>query len=85
MNPEDVSETARALPERYADRLSADVLEGLQLMRDGGEFGELISLLAAALAKTQTPVTSVERDELRALAEATGEGGEYLDALTVQG
>lgn len=84
MNQDDVIKAGRELPERYADRVSPEVRDGMQLMRDGGEYGELVGLLTAALAKSGVPITAAERDELRQLAEATGEGGEYVDGLTVR-
>lgn len=85
MDEAEVSRRAAALPEQYADRIPQPQLDGLRSLARGGEWGELIDALTAGLAKRELPVTSAERDELRALAEATGEGGEYLDGLTVQG
>lgn len=50
-----------------------------------GERAEAVSNLIAALAQSGAVVTPAERDELRALAQETGEGDEFLDGLTVQG
>lgn len=72
-----------ALPERYATRLPADVLESLRTFDSVGEWGELVSELTACLAQDRIPITPAERDDLVALAEATGEGKEYLNSLTV--
>lgn len=85
MNQDDVFKVGRELPERYADRVSPEVRDGMQLMRDGGEYGGLVGLLTATLAKSGVPITAGERDELRELAEATAEGSEYVDELTVRG
>lgn len=84
MTEDEMITRASKLPDRYAERVPADVLEGLRMMDDGGEYGELVSELTAALAKRQIPVSPAERDELRALADATGEGSEHVDRLTVK-
>lgn len=52
-------------------------------MRDGGEFGELVSLLAAALVESGASVTSAEWEELREMSIAAGEHIEILESVTV--
>jgi hypothetical protein len=54
-------------------------------MRGGGEYGELTIELAASLAAHKTPVTAVERDELRALLEAMRMPTDPIGQLNVQG
>ena len=54
-------------------------------MRGGGEYGELTIELAASLAAHKTPVTSAERDELRALLEAMHMPTDPIEELNVQG
>ncbi len=54
-------------------------------MDGGGEYGELTIELAASLAAHNTPVTSEERDELRALLEAMGMPTDPIERLNVQG
>lgn len=83
MNEQEIVTAASKLPDRYADRVSPDVLADLREYDDVGEPGELISVLIAHLAKAGKPVTVAERDELADLAEATGEGREHLANLTV--
>lgn len=83
MTEDDIIARASRLPDQYADRIPREVLDGLRLMDDGGEYGELVSELTATLAAHHVPVSAAERDELRALADATGEGREYTDKLTV--
>ena len=57
----------------------------LQLMDEGGEYGELTIELAASLAAHNTPVTSAERDELLALLEATDMPTDPIRKLNTQG
>ncbi|MQA78782.1 MAG: hypothetical protein GEV10_09955 [Streptosporangiales bacterium] len=83
MDEKETARRAKALPDRFADRVG-DELSILRSHAAGGEWGELVDDLLATLAKHKAPVTPAERDELRALAEATGEGGKYVDGLTVQ-
>lgn len=83
MDEQQLVTAASKLVSQYADRVSPDVLDDLREYDDVGEPGELISVLIAHLANTAQPITPAERDELAALAEATGEGGEYLSKLKV--
>ena len=85
MNEAEVIERAEALPDRYADRVRPQDLDGMRSMADGGEWQELVDLLMASLAITQAPVTSGERDELRTLAEAMDLPTDHLAELNVQG
>jgi hypothetical protein len=84
MDEYEVAERASTLPDRYAARVSADTLEGLRLMDEGGEYGELASELTAALAKNAAEVSAAEQRELRALLEATGMPTDRADQLTVR-
>jgi hypothetical protein len=73
------------LPVRFADRVPPDTLDSIQLMDEGGEYGELAIELAASLAAHNTPVTAAERDELLALLEATDMPTDPIGKLNVQG
>lgn len=74
---------AADLPDQYADRIPVPQLDGLRSLARGGQWGELVDALLAGLVKRHQVVTAAERDELRALVDATGAGGEWLDQLTV--
>lgn len=84
MTEDELIDRAEVLPDQYAERVPSDALRRLRLFRSGGEYGELVSELIATLAKTDATVTPAERDELTTLADATGEGHEWLGQLTVQ-
>jgi hypothetical protein len=85
MTEDESIEKAEALPGRFAGRVPAQTLETIELMRSGGEYGELTIELAASLAAHQVPVTAAERDELRALLEAMGMPTDPIGRLNVQG
>ncbi len=85
MNEAEVIERAEALPDRFADRVRPQDLDGLRSMADGGEWQELVDLLIASLTLTQAPITADERDELRSLAEAMDLPTGPLTGLNVQG
>lgn len=85
MNEEELVSRASQLPDQFGPRLPEMQAAMLRKVEGGGEWGILVSDTIAALAKAGAAVTPSERDELRALAEATGEGGEYLEGLIVQG
>jgi hypothetical protein len=81
----EVIERAKALPDRYANRVRPQDLDGMRSMADGGEWQELVDVLIASLAMTQAAVTSSERDELRFLLEAMDLPAGQLAELNVQG
>jgi hypothetical protein len=85
MTEGEISAIAETLPERYADRVTADTLWSIKRFRGGGEYGELTIELAASLAAHQAPVTAAERDELRALLEAMDMPTDPIAKLNVQG
>lgn len=85
MDKYEIARRASNLPHRFADRIPQNTLEIIELMDGGGEYGELTIELAASLAAHNTPVTSEERDELRALLEAMGMPTEPIGRLNVQG
>lgn len=85
MNEAEVIKRAETLPDRYANRVRPQDLDGMRSMADGGEWQELVDLLIASLAMTQAPVTSGERDELRTLAEAMDLPTDQLAGVNVQG
>ena len=83
MDRYEVARRASALPVRFADRIPPDTLESIQLMNEGGEYGELTIELAASLAAHNTPVTAAERDELLELLEATDMPKDPIGKLTI--
>ena len=85
MTEDEIIETAEALPDRFASRVTESTLWSIKRMRDGGEYGELTIELAAALAAHHTPVTAAERDELLALLEAMDMPTDPIAELNVQG
>jgi hypothetical protein len=85
MNANEMARRASALPDQFAPRLPADTLEGLRLMEEGGEYGELAIELAATLVKTGAAVSAAELRELRTLLEATGMPTHLLEQLAVGG
>jgi hypothetical protein len=85
MDRYEVARRASALTVRFADRVPPDALESIQLMDEGGEYGELTIELAASLAADNAPVTAAERDELLALLEAMDMPTDPIGKLNVRG
>ena len=85
MDEYEIAQRASSLPGRFADRVPADTRAIIQIMDEGGEYGELTTELTAALAEYQTAVTAAERDELLALLEATEAPTDLVEELNVQG
>ena len=85
MNESEVIERAETLPERFADRVRPEDLDGLRSMAGAGEWQELVDLLVASLGVTRAPVTAAERDELRSLLAAMGMPGDGTAELNIDG
>jgi hypothetical protein len=85
MDDHEIARRASALPDLFASRLPAETLEGLRLMDEGGEYGELAIELTATLAKTKATVSVAEQRELRALLEAMNMPTDPADQLEVAG
>jgi hypothetical protein len=85
MNESEVIERAEALPDRYADRVRPEDLDGLRSMAGAGEWQELVDLLIASLSLTRARVTAAERDELRSLLGAMDMPEGPLATLNVEG
>jgi hypothetical protein len=81
VNEADVIQRVEALPDRYADRVRPQDLDGMRSMADGGEWQELM----ASLNVTRAPVTADERNELRSLAQAMDLPADQLAELHVLG
>jgi hypothetical protein len=75
--------TAKGLVERLRASLPADVCEWLDSYAFGGEWDELVSVLAATLVRDHLPVTSADRDDLYALLADADEPTDVLDNLTI--
>jgi hypothetical protein len=84
VNEAEVIERVEALPDRYANRVRPQDLDGMRSMADGGEWQELVDLLIASLMVTRAPVTRGERDELESLMEAMDLPVDSLAELNVQ-
>jgi hypothetical protein len=85
VNESEVIERAETLPERFADRVRPEDLDGLRSMAGAGEWQELVDLLVASLGVTRAPVTADERDELRSLLAAMDMPGDDMAGLNVDG
>lgn len=85
MDAHEIARRASVLPTRFASRIPAETLEGLRLMEEGGEYGELTAELAATLAKARVIVTTQEQRELRELLVAADMPADLADQLEVQG
>lgn len=66
----ELAATMRALPGRFADRLSASALERITGAAAAGRWEEAVDELITALHTRAEAVTDQERDELRAVLEA---------------
>jgi len=84
MDLHEIARRASSLPRRFSDRVPPQTREDIELMNEGGEYGELTIELAASLAAHQAPVTAAERDELRALLEAMEMPTDPIAKLNVQ-
>jgi hypothetical protein len=85
MDESEIARRASSLPRRFADRIPVRTREIIELMEDGGEYGELTIELAASLAAHHTPVTAAERDELLGLLQAMGMPTDPIGRLNVEG
>ncbi|MEP7023391.1 MAG: hypothetical protein ABJB47_06170 [Actinomycetota bacterium] len=85
MDAYEIARRASLLPGLFAARIPAETLEGLRLMEEGGEYGELTIELTATLAKTGASASLAEQQELRALLEATHMPTEPAEQLEVHG
>jgi hypothetical protein len=84
MDEREIARRASALPGRFANRVPPHTLESLNLMGEGGEYGELTIELAASLAASQAPVTREERDEIATLLAAMSMPQDPVNKLNTQ-
>jgi hypothetical protein len=82
--PRASSAAAAELPEKYANRLSADDARWVHAAAAGGEYGEMLGALLAGLERSRALVTVDERDELARLAAEAGLPAESTDGLTLR-
>lgn len=85
MDEYEIAQRASGLPQRFAGRIPPQTLKIVQLMEEGGEYGELVIELAASLAAHGVAVTAAERDELLALLQAMGMPTDPIPKLNVRG
>jgi len=83
MDAYEIARRADALPDLFATRIAEQTLTSLQQMRRGGEHGELVIELTASLANSGARVSPAEKEELRALLEATEMPTHLLNRLVV--
>jgi hypothetical protein len=83
MDAYEIARRANALPDLFAARVPEQTLTSLRQMRGGGEHGELVIELTASLANSGARVSPAEKEELRALLEATEMPTHLLDRLVV--
>jgi hypothetical protein len=83
MDAYEIARRADALPDLFATRVPEQTLTSLHRMRSGGEHGELVIELTASLANSGARVSPAEKEELRALLEATEMPTDPLDQLAV--
>lgn len=83
MDEHELAQRAGALPERFADRLTATDLDLIAGARDGGEWAVVVDDLTATLAANATPVTAAERNELRDLMDAMNMPTDVIGRLNV--
>jgi hypothetical protein len=81
----ELAATMRALPGRFADRLSASALERITGTAAAGRWEEAVDELITALCARAEAVTDQERDELRAVLEAMNMPGERVGGLLQRG
>jgi hypothetical protein len=72
------------LPEMFADRLPESTLRALRSMARGGEWGELLDLLVAALQQTVSALTVDERNKIQQVLEGWRLPTDQLDELVVR-
>jgi DNA transposition AAA+ family ATPase len=80
----ELAETMRRLPARYADRLPARTLEKIKGAAASGQWEKAVDRLVTALHARAEAVTTVEREELRAVLEALNMPVERVDNLVVE-
>jgi hypothetical protein len=81
----ELAETMRALPGRFADRLSVRTLQQVTVAAAAGRWEEAVEELIIALHVRAEMVTRAEREELSAVLEALNMPREHLDVLLLQG
>jgi hypothetical protein len=81
----ELAETIRALPDRFADRLSARTLQEVTRAAAAGRWEEAVERLIIALQTRAEMVTSAEREEFCTVLEALSMPREHLDMLLLRG
>jgi hypothetical protein len=79
VNASELAERARALPDRFSDRLDPKDLTSVQRIASGGEWIEEVDLLLACLQHDKIPITAAEREELQAVLDALKAPDESFD------
>jgi hypothetical protein len=82
-NEAELAARTKRLPEMFADRVRNADLDGLRSMAGGGEWGELLDLLVAALRYSGSTISAHERDELCDLLAGWGLPTDQLEDLVV--
>lgn len=82
-NEAELAARTKRLPELFADRVRDADLEGLRSMAGGGEWGELLDLLIAALRLNGATITADEHHLLGDLLAGWGLPADQLAQLVV--
>ena len=85
MNDDELASLVNELPGRFTDRLPEAGLADVADAARAGEWGEAVDILLAGLARSGTPVSASERDELRELLEFMGMPTDPIGTLNVEG
>jgi hypothetical protein len=78
---QELAATMRALPGRFADRLSACARERVTGVAAAGRWEEAVDELVAALHARVEAVTAAEREELRTVLVTMNMDGDRVDGL----
>jgi hypothetical protein len=83
MDERELVKRCRALPSRFADRLSPKDLADVEEFSSVGEWDEELDLLLTGLNNGGQTITATERDEIRALLDHMHVSHDRLNALEV--
>jgi len=84
MGHRELAQTMRHLPGRYTGRLGPRTLRRVTNAAAAGQFERAVEQLIRSLHVRAEPVTTGERDELRAVLEAMNMPDDRIDGLAVQ-
>lgn len=77
----ELAEKMRALPGRYAERLSSGASARITVLAGAGQWEKAVEQLIASLCSRSQAITGTERGDLHTLAGALNLPAERIDAL----